>query len=401
MKAGHLATLAVAWFRPVSLWPLLVVLFYWLYFRVAVDQQQPTTAVYLAWLLAAASPGVWLGHCARNARAWPGALLVPAYARTLSTFIVAAICSALAFGLFAAWVGSLQLHTAAAFGTLAVVLALLAGFYFRYIAVVVLVVAGTLVLLFQDAAAAPIPAVTNRLLASTVAALLAPLLLIYFLRCIGRPLPDDQLSRVDSHGLWPALRFQPSTTGPPLWRVVGIYVAAAVITAATVGAASHAGLVGAERFTIAAALAATTVFGQWVSFPHGQLAAAGNLLLLGAGKSRADTCRRVMWRATEDSLLGTAAFVAVTFALGAAALREVLITLAAHHLYILVASGSTWLLSDRSAGLVAMASVVPLSWLATLTLPAGLPTALVGLAISTAAAFYWGGRRMARLDFGG
>ena len=404
MRPARYATLAVAWLRPKSLWPLVVVLPYSRYFLVVLDQAQPTADTYLAWLLAAGAPGIWLGHCARDACVWPSALLVPHYTHTLASFVVVGICIALALSAGAAWLGRLAPWDCLTFGALTITLALLAGYYLRYIALVALALVGFgLAFVIQDAGGMSVPAAQlfNR---PGLAALLGATLLACFLYSVRRPSIEDSWRFLHKlRYLRPALglRFRSHGVVPPPWRVVSTFGVAAVV-AATMSHYSPISLHSLEWFILAGALVLGTFAGQSSSFPQGKLATATSLLLLGAGKTRTAVARQIMWRAAGDSCVGAATFVAVTLVLGAEVrLYEVFITLAACHLYLLGASGFKWLLSSGSSVLVAMPCVAFLTWLGGKLLPISLPAAIVAFAASTLAAAHWGSRRMGRLDFVG
>ena len=401
MKPARYATLAVAWLRPNSLWPLVVVLPYCRYFLLVLDQAQPTIDTYLAWLLATGAPGIWLGHCARDARVWPAALLVPHYTRTLASFVVVAICMALALSAVAASLGRLAPWDSVTYGALTINAVLLAGYYLRYVALVVLILVGYLI---PDAGETLVPAIAQPLAGPGLAALLGALLLACFLYGVRRPLAENPWRfphklRHLRPGL--GLRFRPNGIVPPPWRVVGAFGVAAVVVAGM----SHYGpilLHRSEWIILAGALVLATFAGQSSSFPQGILVAATNLLLLGAGKTRTAVARQIMWRAAGDSCLGATTFMAVTLALGAEVhMCEVLVTLAACHLYLLSASGFKWLLSSRGSVLVAMPSVAVLTWLGGGLLHMGLPAAIVAFVASAVAAIHWGSRRMGRLDFAG
>ena len=395
------ATLAVAWLRPNSLWPLVVVLPYCRYSLLVLEQAQPTIDTYLAWLLAAGAPGVWLGHCARDARVWPAALLVPHYTRTLASFVVVGICMALALSAVAAWLGRLTPWDSVTHGTLSMTVALLAGYHLRYIALVVLALIGfVLAFVIRDAGGMSIPAVAQPLAERTLAALLGAALLACFLYGIRRPLIENPWrfpDRLRHLGRTFGRRFRSEGITPPLWRVVGAFGVAAVIVA-TMSRYGSIRLHSVEWVVLAAALALATFAGRSNSFPQGKLAAATSLLLLGAGKTRAAVARQIMWRAAGDSCLGAATFMAVTSAFGAEIrLYEVFVTLAACHIYLLGASGFKWLLSSRGSVLVAMLCVAFLTWLGGKLLPMSLPAAIVAFVASAAAAVHWGSRRMGRL----
>ena len=405
MRPARYATLAVAWLRPNSLWPLVVVLPYCRYFLVVLDQAQPTADTYLAWLLAAGAPGIWLGHCARDAVAWPSALLVPHYSRTLACLVVVAICVALALSAVAAWLGRLAPGNSVTYGALTINVALLAGYYLRYIALAVLAVVGfALTFVIRDGSGMLVPAFAQPLAGPGLAALLGAALLAGFLYVVHRPLSGtpwrfpDKLRHLD---IALGLRFRTDGVVPPPWRVVGAFGLAAVIGATM----SHYGpilLHSLEWIILAGALVMATFAGQSNSFPQGKLAAATSLLLFGAGDTRSAVARQIMWRAAADSCLGAATFVAVTLALGAEIhMYDVFVTLAACHFYLLAASGFKWLLSSRASILVAMPCVVFLAWVGGELLPVGLPAAIVAFIASAAAAIHWGGRRMGRLDFVG
>ena len=404
MRLARHATLAIAWLRPNSLWPLVVVLPYCRYFLIVLDQAQPTADTYLAWLLAAGAPGVWLGHCARDARVWPAALLVPHYTRTLASFVVVGICMALALSAVAAWLGRLTPWDSVTDGTLSMTVALLAGYYLRYVALVVLALIGfVLAFVIRDAGGMSIPVVAQPLAERALAALLSAALLACFLYGVRRPLTENPWRFPDKLRLGTAigLRFRYDGIMPPLWRVVGAFGVAAFVVA-TMSHYDPIGLHSAEWVVLAAALALATFAGRSNSFPQGKLAAATSLLLLGAGKTRTAVARQIMWRAAGDSCLGAATFMAVTSAFGAEIrLYEVFVTLAACHIYLLGASGFKWLLSSRGSVLVAMLCVAFLTWLGGKLLPMSLPAAIVAFVASAAAAVHWGSRRMGRLDFVG
>ena len=401
MKPARYATLAVAWLRPNSLWPLVVVLPYCQYFLVVLDQAQPTVDTYLAWLLAAGVPGIWLGHCARDACVWPAALLVPHYTRTLASFVVVAMCMALALSAVAAWLGGLAPWDSVTYGALTITLGLLAGYHLRYVALVVLILVGYLI---PDAGGTFAPAVAQPLAGPGLGALLGAVLLTCFLYGIRRPLIENPWQLPDKlQYLGTVLRrqFRSDGVAPPPWRVVGAFGVAAIVAAAM----SHYGPISLHRLewaVLAAALALTTFAGQSSSFPQGKLATATSLLLLGAGKTRTAVARQIMWRAAGDSCVGAATFMAVTLALGAEIrLYDIFVTLAACHLYLIGASGFKWLLSSRSSVLVVMPCVAFLTWIGGKLLPMGLPAAIVAFVASAVAAVYWGGRRIGRLDFAG
>ena len=366
------------------------------------NQGQPTADVYVAWLLAAAAPGVWLGHCARDALVWPGAVLVPAYTRTLCGTVVAGAGVALALSSIAASVGGLALWASLAYGALAVAATLLAAFHFRYIALVALLVVGlALTLMIQDAATL-VPAVAQRPLASGVAALAGAVLLACFLHGVSSPLAERRqpfANGLERGAAWLGRQFQSDAIASPRWRVFGLFGVAAIVAAA----ASRSGALGEHSLGwlfLTGVLVWTIFAGQSSSFPHGHLAAAASLLLLGAGKTRADVGRQIMWRTAGDSFLGAGVFTAVSLVLGETIhLSEVLVALAACHLYTVAASGSKWLLSSRGSVLVAMPFVLFLAWLGSRLLPAGLLIGAAALVASAATAVYWGGRRMGRLDF--
>lgn len=404
MKPADLPMLAAAWLRPKSLWPLLVVYIYGQYLLAVIDRGQPTADVYLAWLLAAASPGVWLGHCARDALVWPGALFVPGYTRILSGMAVVGGGVALAVSSLAAWAGGLAPWGSVAYGVLAISATLLAGFLFRYFALVALVAASVaLMLTTQDAPATVLPAVVHQSLAPSVAALVGAILLVCFLEGVRAPLAERPLSFADQlrHGVaCIGRRLQFDVIVSPRWRIVCLFGGAAVVAAI----ASRSGAIGVQGswWLFACTLASTIFTAQAASFPRGHLAAATSFLLLGVGTTRADIGRRIMWRATTDSFLGAAVFTAVAIALGAAIeLDGVLVALAACHLYVVAASGSKWLLSSRSSVLVAIPFVMLLTWFGSRVLPAGLLAATATFVVSVAIAIYWGGRRLGRLDFVG
>ena len=404
MRPARYATLAVAWLRPNSLWPLVVVLPYCRYFLVVLDQAQPTADTYLAWLLAAGAPGIWLGHCARDACVWPLALLVPHYTRTLSSFVVVGICIALALSAVAAQLGGLAPWGSVVYGSLTIALALLAGYYLRYIALAVLAIMGfVLAFVIRDAGRMFDPAFVQPLAVRGLAALLSTVLLTYFLYSIRRLRNEDpwrlpyKLRQVNTAiGI-----FRSDGVVPPPWRVVGTLSVAAIVVAAM----SHYGpilLHSIEWIILVGALVLANFAGQSSSFPQGKLVAATNLLLLGAGPTRAAVARQIMWRAAGDSCLGAATFVAVTLALGAQVqLYEVFVALAACHLYLLGASGFKWLLSSSASILVAMPCIAFLAWLSGKLLSISLPAAIVTFAASAAAAVCWGSKRMGRLDFVG
>ena len=403
MKPARYATLAVAWLRPNSLWPLVVVLPYCRYFLVVLDQAQPTIDTYLAWLLATGAPGIWLGHCARDARVWPAALLVPCYARTLASFVMVGICMSLALSAWAAWLGGLSPWDCVTYGALTINVALLAGYYLRYIALAVLALAGfALDFVTRDAGGTLLPTVALPLSWPSLAVLLSILLLGSFLYGVRRPLIENPWrfpTNLKHLGSALGLRFLSDGIVPPPWRVVGSFGAAAIVVAAV----SHYGpisLHGLEWIILAGALALATFGGQSSSFPQGKLATATGLLLLGAGKTRTMVARQIMWRAAGDSCIGAATFMAVTLAFGVE-IRwyEAFVTLAACHLYLLCASGFKWLLSSSGSVFVAMPCVAFVTWFGRELLPAGLPAAIVAFVASAAAAVHWGSRRMGRLDF--
>ena len=403
MKPARQATLAIAWLRPNSLWPLVVVLPYCRYFLVVLDQAQPTTDTYLAWLLAAGAPGVWLGHCARDACVWSSTLLVPHYTRTLASFVVVAICAALALSAIAAQLGGLLPWHSVTYGALTITVALLAGYYFRYIALAALALIGfTLAFVIRDAVGAFAPTIAQPLARPGLAALLGAALLVCFLYGVRRPLIESSWRLPDKlRHLRPTLglRFRSNGIVPQPWRVVGAFGVAAVVVAA-MSRYGPISLHSLEWVVLAVALVMATFSGQSSSFPQGKLAAATSLLLLGAGNTRTAVARQVMWRAAGDSCLGAAAFMAVTLALGVEVhIYEVFVTLAACHLYLLGASGFKWLLSSGSSVLVAMPCVAFLTWLGGKLLPMGLAGAIVAFAASATAAVYWGSRRMGQLDF--
>ena len=403
MKPARYATLAVAWLRPNSPWPLVVVLPYCRYFLLVLEQAQPTIDTYLAWLLAAGAPGIWLGHCARDACVWPAALLVPHYTRTLASFVVVAMCIALALSAVAAWLGDLAHWHAVTYGALTINVALLAGYYLRYVALAALVLIGfALTFVIRDVGGMLVPAFAQQLAGPHLAALLGAALLAGFLYEVRRPLSESSWRFPDKlQHLRPALglRFRSNGIVPAPWRVVGAFGVAAVVVVAM----SRYGPVllhSLEWVILAGALVMATFAGRSSSFPQGKLAAATNLLLLGAGDTRTAVARQVMWRAAADSCLGAATFMAVTFALGAEVhLYEVFVTLAACHLYLLGSSRFKWLLSSGGSVLVAMPCVAFLTWLGGKLLPMGLPGAIVAFVASAAAAVHWGSRRMGRLDF--
>ena len=401
MKPARYATLAVAWLRPNSLWPLVVVLPYCRYFLLVLNQTQPSADTYLAWLLAAGAPGIWLGYCARDACVWPAALLVPHYARTLASFVIVAMCIALALSAVAAWLGGLAPWHAVTYGALTINMALLAGYYLRYVALVVLILVSFFV---RDAAETLVPAIAQTLAGHGLAALLGAVLLACFLYMVRSPLIENPWrvpTKLRHLGTALGLRFLSGGIVPPLWRVGGAFGVAAIVVAAM----SHYGptlLHSLEWVVLAAALVTATFAGQSSSFPLGKLAAATSLLLLGAANTRAAVARQVMWRAAGDSCLGAAIFMAVTLALGAdVRLYEVFVTLAACHLYLLGASGFKWLLSSRGSVLVAMPCVVFITWLGGKLLLISLPAAIFTFVASALAAVHWGSRRMGRLDFVG
>ena len=399
MKPARYATLAVAWLRPNSLWPLVVVLPYCRYFLVVLGQAQPTIDTYLAWLLATGAPGIWLGHCARDARVWPAALLVPNYTRTLASFVVVAICMSLALSTVAAQLGGLGSFDSVTYGALTIIVALLAGYHLRYAALVVLILVGFFT---PDAGGTSVPAVARPLAGHSLAALLGAVLLACFLYGVRRPLIESRWRFPHKlQRLGPALGLRLRSDGivPPPWRVVSTLGVAGMVVAAM----SHYGatlLHSMEWAVLAAALVLATFAGQSSSFPQGQLAAATSLLLLGAGDTRTAVARQTMWRAAGDSCLGATTFIAVTLTLGTEVhLYEVFVTLAACYLYLLGASGFKWLLSSRSSVVVAMPCVAFLAWLGGKLLPIGLPAAVVMFVASALATVYWGSRRMGRLDF--
>ena len=400
MKPARYATLAVAWLRPNSLWPLVVVLPYGRYFLLVLDQAPPTD-IYLAWLLATGAPGIWLGHCARDARVWPAAMLVPNYTRTLASFVVVGLCTALALSAVAAWLGDLAPWDCVTYGALAITLALLAGYHLRYVALVVLVLVGVSI---RGAGGALVPAVAQPLAAPALATLLGAFLVAYFLYGIHRPPSGSPWRLTDKlRHLSPALGLQFRSVGivPPPWRVVGTLGVAAIVVAA-MSRYGPIGLHSLEWVVLAGALVLATFAGQSSSFPQGQLATATSLLLLGAGKTREAVARQIVWRAAGDSCLGAATFMAVTLAFGTEVhLYEIFVTLASCHLYLLGASGFKWLLSSRSSLLIAMPCVAFITWLGGKLLPMGLPAAIVAFVASALAAAYWGSKRIGGLDFAG
>ena len=312
---------------------------------------------------------------------------------------------ALAFSAWAAWLGGLAPWDSVTYGALTINAALLAGYYLRYIALAVLALVGfALAFVIQDAGEMFAPAFAQPPARAGLAVLLGTVLFASFLYRVHRPPIEgpwrfaDQLTR-----LRPALgpRFRFNGIVPPPLRVVGTFGVAAVVVAAM----SHYGPIGLhslEWVVLAVALVLATFAGQSSSFPHGKLATATSLLLLGAGRTRTAVARQIMWRAAGDSCLGVATFIVATLALGAEVhLYEVLITLAACHLYLFGASGFKWLLSSRGSILVAMPCVAFLSWLGGKLLPIGVPAAIVTLVASAVAAVYWGSKRMGRLDFVG
>ena len=403
MRFAHAANLAMAWLRPNSLWPLVVMLLYCRYFLVVMDQAQSTADAYLAWLLAAASPGIWFGHCAREARVWPAALFVPDYTRTLSGMVVASVGVAFALGFLAAWIGGLASWAAAAFGTLAIAIALMAGFYCRYAALVVAfgIAGGALTLVVRDADTAFVATVVQPPFVPGVAVLLGAYLFACFLHGVRRPLADERWSfpdKLQRSGAW----FRCDAIAPPPWRIVGVFGLAAIFVAVISRYEPLSLHGGREWFTLAIMLVWVICAGQSSSLPHGKLTAATNLLLLGMGRTRTDVARHILARAIVDSFLGAATFVAVALTCGAEIrLFEVFVTLAACHLYLVGASGYPWLLSNRSSVLVALPIVGLLTWLGCRLLPMSLSAAMVAFVASAAAAIYWGGRRMGRLDFVG
>ena len=405
MKPARYATLAVAWLRPNSLWPLVVVLPYCRYFLLVLDQAQPTADTYLAWLLAAGAPGVWLGHCARDARVWPAALLVPRYTRTLASFVLVGMCMALALSAAAAWFGGLAPLDSVTYGALTITVALLAGYHLRYVALVVLALASfALAFVIRDAGGTFSLATAQPLAWPGLSALLSTLLLGCFLYCVRRPVVESRWrfpARLRRLGPARGFPFLSNGVVPPPWRVVGALGVAAVVVA-VMSRYGPTSLHSLEWAVLAGALVFATFAGQSGSFPQGQLTAATSLLLLGAGNTRTAVARQIMWRAAIDSCLGVVTFMAVTLALGVEVhLYEVFVTLAACHVYLLGASGFNWLLSSRGSVLVAMPCVAFLTWLGGKLLPMGLPAAVVAFVACALAAAYWGSRRMARLDFGG
>ena len=399
MRAAHFARLVVAWLRPNSLWPFATMLLYGRYFSIVMDPTQSVVDAYLAWLLAAALPGIWFGHCARDVHVWPAALFVPAYTRTLSGMIVASAGAALALGLGSAWIGGLASWTSAAFGTLAVAIALMTGFCWRYGGLIAFAAVGVpLTLVVRDADAAFVAAFVLPPFAPSLAALLGGLLFVCFLHCIRSP---------TAYGRWLfSEQFQPysawgrsNAIAPPPWRIVGVFGVAAIFVA-VLSRYRSLGLHGEEWLALAGLLVWVICADQSRSLPHGKLTAATSLLLLGTGETRVGVARRVLSRAVADSLLGAATFMAVTSACGVEIrLFDVFITLAACHLYLLGASGSSWLLSHRHSALVAAPIVALLAWFGCNLLRMNLPAAVVAFVASAASAIYWGGRRMGRLDF--
>ena len=308
---------------------------------------------------------------------------------------------ALALSAWAAWLGGLAPWDSVTYGALTIAVALLAGYYLRYVALVVLILVSFLI---RDAGGTLAPVMAQPLARPSLAALLSALLLACFLYGVRRPVIESpwRLPGKLRH-LGPALGLQFRSDGivPPPWRVVITLGVAAMVVVAM----SHYGPIGLrnlELAVLAGAFVLATFAGQSSSFPQGQLAAATSLLLLGAGDTRRGVARQIMWRAAGDSCLGVVTFMAVTLALGAEIhMYDVFVTLAACHLYLLGASGSKWLLSSRGSVLVAMPCVALLTWLGSKLLPMGLPTAIVALVASTLAAVHWGSRRMGRLDFAG
>ena len=402
LNAPRYATLAVAWLRPNSLWPLVVVLPYCRYFLVVLDQAQPTADTYLAWLLAAGAPGIWFGHCARDARVWPSALLVPHYTRTLTSLVMVAMCVALVFSAAAAWLGGLAPWDSVTYGALTINVALLAGYHFRFVALIVLALAGfALAFVIRDSGTFA-PAVALPLGGPVVAALLGILLLGSFLYGVRRPLVEDPWrfpARLRRLGLALGTRLLSNGVVRPPWRTMSVFAVTAFITASMVRY-SPISLHSLEWAVLAGALTLTTFGGQSSSFPQGKLAAATSLLLLGAGDTRTAVVRQIMWRTIGDSCLGVATFMAVSLALAAETrLYEAFAALTACHLYLLGASGFKWLLSSRGSILVAMPCVAFLTWLGGKLLPMGLPAAIVAFIATALGAVHWGSRRMARLDF--
>ena len=107
-----------------------------------------------------------------------------------------------------------------------------------------------------------------------------------------------------------------------------------------------------------------------------------------------------MWRTLADSVLGGIVFIAVMWILtDAVRFIEMSIALAAGHLYMVIASGSAWLLSSRSSVLFAMPFVVLVTWLGLQLISMAWPAVVIVSVISAAIAIYWGGKRIGQLDF--
>ena len=401
MKATHCVHLVVAWLRPNSLWPFAIMLLYGRYFSIVTDEALPLADAYLAWLLAAALPGIWFGHCARDAHMWPAALFVPAYTRTLSGMVVASAGAALALGLGAAWGGGLASWTSAAFGILAVAVALLTGFYWRYGALVAFAIVGvSLTLVVRDAGAAFVAAFVQLPFVPGMAVLLGGVLFACFLHGVRTPRACGRWPFAESLRRYSAW-CRSAAIAPPPWWIVGVFGVAA-IAVALISRYRSLGLNGEEWLALTGLQVWVICTGQSRSLPHGKLTVATSLLLLGAGETRVAVARRVLSRAVGDSLLGATTFMIVTSAFGVEIRwADVFVTLAACHLYLVGASGSLWLLSSSRSALVAAPIVALLAWFGCRLLSMNLSAAIVACVACAASTIYWGGRRMGRLDFTG
>ena len=406
MIAPHLAITTWAWFRPNPLWPLAIVFLYGLYFVTSAGADRPTLDCHLVWLLATATPAFWIGQCIREAQAWPSSALVPGYNHRLVAVGVGGAAFSMLPGFSTAWIGNLGIASSIALGTLATIAFLLAGFHFRHAAFATFVsIMSALLIGALAIAKTPIPAVVDHPILSAIALAAAAALLIHFWKHTQSRVASPSRRR----GSIEKVRY-PTLVGKPAalltfcvnwrssWRIVLLFSVSAVLAAAF--GAYHVDLNETVWIYIASLLVWAIASGQSASFPQGQLTEATSLLLLGAAKTRTAVGRQIMWRTLADSVLGGIVFIAVMWILtDAVRFIEMSIALAAGHLYMVIASGSAWLLSSRSSVLFAMPFVVLVTWLGLQLISMAWPAVVIVSVISAAIAIYWGGKRIGQLDF--
>lgn len=403
MTTAHIATAAWTWFRPISIWPLATIFLYGLYFATAAGANRPTADSHLAWLLATATPAFWLGQCIRDAQAWPSCLFVPGYSHRPLAIGATAAALSLLLSLAAAWIGNLSLASATALATLTTIVALLAGFHFHRAAFATVISIMAVLLLGAFAAGnGPVSPLVNHPITSAAALLASAPLLIHFLRRARALVADPSRRHADRHAgaNRPASQLICGLRQRSSCRTVVFFAAGAVLTVML--SAYHVGgggLDGAWVY-VAGLLVWATAPAQSASFPHGRLAEATALLLLGAAETRTAIGRQMMWRTLADLALGSFVFVAIVWTLsGEARLIETSAALAACHLYLAIASGSAWLLSSRSSVVIAMPFVLLVTWISSQWMSMPWPAAAILLVASAATAIYWGGKRIGRLDF--